>query len=189
MKKTTIIAALAASLMATAAHAGSIKIEGENQLNGAERQSVKIEVWEGLTGPVGVGFEVKTFVAEGNQPAASNIVGKLGYAFPEVAGFTPVLKGEVGVRTGADNAEFWGLGLDLKRPLTQKLSATVGFRHREGFNNSYANRDRILAGLEYAVAKNTSLGVTYFNYRQDDVATGNGTSRTDSLALSLTKKF
>ena len=42
MKKTAIMAAMVASLMATAAQAGSIKIEGESQTDGTKRDAVKL---------------------------------------------------------------------------------------------------------------------------------------------------
>lgn len=183
MKKTAIVAALAASLIGTAAHAGSIKVEAESQLNKAEREAVKVEVWEGLTGPVGVGFEVKTFLAEGTNASYTNLVGKIGYALPTISGFSPVIKAEAGVKTGVGNAEFWGVGAEVQRKLTDKVTATVGYRYRDGFGDEYgSNQQRAHVGVSYGLTKNSSVGATYYNYRKDS-------QNTDAVALSLTKKF
>ena len=182
MKKTAIVAALAASLMATAAQAGSIRVEGESQLNGTDREALKIEAWQGLTGPIGAGLEVKTFVADGSNPAFTNISGKLGYALPTVAGFSPVVVVEAGVRTGAGNAEFWGVGGEVQRPLTQNLRAVVGYRYRDGFNQQFATRHRAHAGVDYDINKSFAVGATYYNYRQDG-------QNTDAVAVSVTRKF
>lgn len=183
MKKTAIMAALVSVMMASAAQAGSIKVEGESQTGGAKRDAVKLEVWEGLTGPVGVGFEAKTYLAEGTAGAYSQLVGKVGYALPKIAGFDPVLKGEVGVRSGAVNAEFWGANIELGRALTDKTTATVGYRYRDGFNNQFAKEQRYNVGLSYALDKHLSVGANYYRYNPQ---TGKDIN---AVGLSLAKKF
>lgn len=185
MKKTAIVAALAASLMATAAHAGSIKVEGENQTTGpVDRQTLSLEAWEGVGGAFGVGAEIKTYIAEANAPAFTNLAAKIGYAFPTVAGFMPVVKAELGVTTGTANNEFWGVSAEVQRQLTDKVVVGAGYRYRENFTGTAAANEakRAHVAASYSVSKNVALGATYYNY-------GVRGNNTDALSLSLTKKF
>ena len=183
MKKTAIVAALAASLMASAAQAGSIKVEAENQLDRGDRNTVKIEAWEGI-GNIGAGIEAKTYLAEGGQGAFTDLVGKVGYAMPEFAGFVPVVKAELGVTTGAANNEFWGISGELQRKVTDKVTVGVGYRYRDSFKDGVTANEakRAHASASYEFSKNYSLGATYYNY----ALTG---KNIDSVAVALTKKF
>ena len=185
MKKTAIVAALAASLFATAANAGSIKVEAENQYTGnVDRQTVKLEAWEGIGGAFGIGAEVKTYLAEAGKPAFTDLVGKVGYALPTVAGFTPVVKGEVGVTAGTANKDFWGVSGELQRKVTDKVTVGAGYRYRENFSGSAAANEakRAHATVSYDLNKNFVVGASYYNYAVPGDNVG-------SVALSLTKKF
>ena len=181
MKKSTILAAVASVVLASAANAGTIKVEGETQLNNDERTSAKVEIWDGK-GPIGVGLEFKQYLSETGNQAYSNIVGKVGYALPTVYGFKPVLKAEAGVQAKATNDAFYGVVAELHRPVGP-FKAEVAYRYRHNISSDYATEKRGSVGLQYDLNKKTEVGVTYHNYFKDTA------KDTNAVALSMTRKF
>lgn len=180
MKKSTILAAVASMVLASAANAASVKIEGETQLNNDERNGVKVEIWEG-TGPVGFGVEVKQYLAETGNPSYGNIAGKIGYALPKFYGFMPVVKAEVGIQSKTTDETFYGLVAELHRPVGP-FKAEVAYRYRDGINSAFVAEKRGTIGVAYDLNKKTEVGVAYHNYFKS----GNDTN---AVALSLVRKF
>lgn len=181
MKKSTILAAVASMVLASAANAGTIKVEGETQLNNDERTSAKVEIWEGK-GPIGLGLEFKQYLAESGKPAYGNVVGKIGYALPAKYGITPVLKAEAGIQSKTTDNAFYGVIAELHRPVGP-FKAEVAYRYRHNISSDFVTEKRGSVGIAYDLNKNTEVGVTYHNYFKDTV------KDTNAVALSLTRKF
>ena len=181
MKKSTILAAVASLVLAGAANAGTVKVEGETQLNNDERNAVKLEAWDGK-GPIGIGIEVKQYLAENGQSAYGQVSGKLGYALPAVYGFKPVVKAELGVKTTSTTNEFYGVIAELHRPVGP-FKAEIAYRYRDGINSDFTAEKRGSIGLAYDLNKKTEVGLTYHNYFNNTV------KDTNAIALSLTRKF
>lgn len=185
--KYTLIALAAASLMSTAAHAGTIL--GEVRIGGvANGQSnsteYKVEYSDTFAGLVNYGAELQTKQAENAGALGSKVSLKAGPNLPTVAGFKTAAYGEVGKNLSVgNNFEFWGAGVKVKRDLYGPVSLSAGYRHREGFGGA-ANtfvENRLNAGLGYALTDSTTVGATY--YRTE------GTNRTDAIGFSFTKAF
>jgi hypothetical protein len=181
MKKTTQIAmAISALLLAGAANAATVKVEGENQLNAGERTAAKIEAWDNK-GPVSYGLEFKQYLAKDKLGAYSNVVGKVGYALPAVYGFTPVVKAEVGLQSSATNEEFYGVVAELHKPVGP-VTVEVAYRYRDGINSKFTDEKRASVGVAYPLDKNTDIGATYHTY----LKTG---ADTKAITLSVARKF
>jgi len=181
MKKTTQIAmAISALLLAGAANAATVKVEGENQLNAGERTAVKIEAWDNK-GPVSYGLELKQYLAKDSLGAYSNVVGKVGYALPAVYGFTPVVKAELGMQSNTTNEEFYGVIAEIHRPVGP-VAVEVAYRYRDGINSKFAEDKRASVGVSYPMDKKTDVGVTYHTYLKPG-------ADTKAISLSVARKF
>jgi len=185
--KYTLIALAAASLMSTAANAGTLT--GEVRLGGvakgqASSTEYDVQYWNNIAGLVTYGAELQTKQADNAGALGSKVSLKLGPVLPEVAGFHTTAYGEFGqnLKQG-NNYEFWGAGVKAGRDLYGPVSVNVGYRHREGFGRAARTfvENRLAGGLGYALSDSTSLGATYFRTE--------GTVRDDQVALSVTKKF
>jgi hypothetical protein len=185
--KYALTALVTASLMSTAAHAGTIQAEvrfGGVAKNQAGSTEYKVEFSDSLAGLVNYGAELQTKQAENAGPLASKVSLKAGPVLPTIAGFKPVAYGEVGKNLARlNNFEFWGAGLKVKTDLYGPVSFNTGYRHREGFGNAARNftENRLNAGLGYAVNDTTTLGATYYRTT--------GTSRNDAVGISVAKSF
>jgi hypothetical protein len=181
MKKSAILAAVASLVFASAANAGTIKVEGETQLNNDKRTSAKVEIWE-AAGPIGLGLEFKQYLAETGKPAYGNIVGKIGYALPTKYGITPVLKAEAGVQSRTTDDAFYGVIAELHKPVGP-FTAEVAYRYRSNISSDFVAEKRGSVSLHYDLNKKTEVGVTYHNYFKDTV------KDTNAVAISMTRKF
>jgi hypothetical protein len=181
MKKSAILAAVASLVFASAANAGTIKVEGENQLNNDKRTSAKVEIWE-AAGPIGLGLEFRQYLAETGKPAYGNVVGKIGYALPTMYGVTPVLKAEAGVQTQATDNAFYGVIAELHKPVGP-FKAELAYRYRSNISSNFVAEKRGSVGVAYDLNKKTEVGVTYHNYFKDTV------KDTNAIAISMTRKF
>lgn len=185
--KNTLIALAAASLMSTAAHAGTVT--GEVRLGGvangqASSTEYKVEYGDTFAGLVTYGAELQTKQADNAGALGSKVSLKLGPVLPDVAGFHTAAYGEFGqnLKQG-NNYEFWGAGVKASRGLYGPVSVNAGYRHREGLgrNSRTFIENRLNAGLGYALTDSLALGATY--YRTE------GTVRDDAIGISVTKSF
>ena len=181
MKKTTQIAmAISALLLAGAANAATVKVEGENQLNAGERTAVKIEAWDNK-GPVGYGLEVKQYLAKDGQSAYGQVVGKVGYALPKVYGFSPGVEAELGVKSATTTDEFYGVVVGLHRPIGP-FNAGIAYRYRDGINSNFAVEKRGSVGVAYPLNSDTEVGVVYHTYFRP-------AADTKAISVSVARKF
>ena len=180
MKKSTILAAVASMVLASAANAATVKVEGESQLNNDERNAVKVEAWDGV-GPVGFGLEFKQYLSETGKQAYGNVVGKVGYALPTVYGFKPVVKAEVGIQSKTTNDEFYGVIAELHRPVGP-VTVEVAYRYRDGISSNFVAEKRGTVGVAYELNKKTEVAVMYHDYFKSG-------KDTKSIGLALARKF
>lgn len=184
--KYTLIALAAASLISTAANAGTVT--GEVRLGGvakgqASSTEYKVEYSDVFAGLVTYGAELQTKQADNAGALGSKVSLKLGPVLPDVAGFHTAAYGEFGqnLKQG-NNYEFWGAGVKAARDLYGPVSVNFGYRHREGFEAAnHLNEERLNAGLAYALTDSTKLGATYYRT--------SGTTRDDAIGLSISKSF
>jgi hypothetical protein len=183
--KYTLTALAAASLISTAANAGTVT--GEVRLGGvakgqASSTEYDVQYWDTFSGLVTYGAELQTKQADNAGALGSKVSLKLGPALPEVAGAHVTAYGEVGQNLKLhNNYEFWGLGVKASRDLYGPVSVNVGYRHREDFKNRNFNENRLNAGLGLALNDSTTLGATYYRTT--------GTVRDDQIGLSVSKSF
>lgn len=183
--KYTLTALAVASLMSTAAHAGTVT--GEVRLGGvangqANSTEYKVEYWNTVSGLVAMGAELQTKQAANAGSLGSKASFKLAPVLPTVSGVKTAVYGEVGknLATG-NNYEFWGVGVKAARDLVGPVSVNIGYRHREGFNTIDLNENRLNAGLGLSLNDSTTLGATYYRTT--------GTLRSDAIGISVAKKF
>ncbi len=185
--KYTLIALASASLMSTAANAGTLM--GEVRFGGvANGQSnsteYKVEYSNTFAGLVNYGAELQSKQAENAGALGSKVSLKAGPVLPTVVGFKTAAYGEVGKSLAAgNNFEFWGAGVKAKRDLYGPVSINAGYRHREGFGGAADTfvENRLNAGLGYALNDSTTVGANYYRTT--------GTLRTDAIGVSVTKSF
>lgn len=187
MKKLIAIAALATAAIATPALADTLT--GEVRLGDvrggarADSTEVKAEYWTSAYGlQLGAELQGKQAANAGAVDAKFSV--KAGLAAPEVFGVHTLAYGEIGqaFKAGPAEGQFWGAGVKASRDLIGPVSVNAGYRHREGFAaNDALNEERLHAGLGLAVTDKTALGATYYRTR--------GTTNSDAVGLSLTRKF
>ena len=187
--KYTLLALAAASLMSTAAHAGTLTAEvrfGEVKSTWTrgtpDSTEYKVEYWDTVGGVANVGAELQTKQGENAGSLGSKISLKAGPALPAVAGFKVNAYGEVGKNLSpANNFEFWGAGVKVRKDVFGPLSVNAGYRHRQGFDAGDINEERLNAGLGYSLTDSVALGATYYRTR--------GTRDSDAIGLSVSKTF
>lgn len=197
--KYTLAALAAASLMSTAANAGTLTGEvrlGDLRSGKAGTTEYRAEAWESVAG-ANLGAEIQVRQANGQGAVKSLISGKAGLNGPEVAGVHTAAYVELGESlsqkvsttvagrttvTGGNNT-FWGAAVKAERNLYGPVNVVVGYRHREGFNAGATrmNEERLSGGVSVAVNDATALGATYYRTR--------GTTNSDVVGLGLTRKF
>ena len=183
--KYTLTALAAASLISTAANAGTVT--GEVRFGGvangqANSTEYDVQYWDTFSGLVTYGAELQTKQADNAGALDSKVSLKLGPALPKVAGVHVTAYGEVGQNLKLNNNyEFWGAGVKASRDLYGPVSVNVGYRHREDFENRAMNENRLNAGLGLALNDSTKLGATYYRTT--------GTVRDDQIGLSISKSF
>lgn len=189
MKKSILtLTAVALATVATPAAARSLTAEVRfGNVNSADTRAVpdsteyKVEYWDSI-GSINVGAELQTKQGENAGALGSKVSLKAGPSLPTVAGVHLVAYGELGKNlTAANNYEFWGVAIKARKNLIGPLSATVGYRHREGFDVVDLNEERLNAGLGYAVDEKLALGVNYYRTR--------GTKDSNVIGVSVTRSF
>lgn len=182
------LAAMAASLVATPALAGTLQGEvrfGDIRGGHAPDSTEYRAQWDApLNSFLNYGVELQ--VKQGNNEGAlgSKVSAKVGPALPTVLGFKPAAYGEFGRSLSqGDNFEFWGAGVKVSRQVVGPVSVNVGYRHREGFGSA-SNRlaeNRLNGGLAYDIGSGNSVGVSYYRTT--------GSTRTDQVGVGLTHSF
>jgi hypothetical protein len=167
MNKLLTIAAFAlAALTTTPALAGTLTGEyrsaSKPDTAGADFALSGVNV-----GPVAIGAEVQTVQAPHTGAVSALYSVNATKTFASVSGFAP----QVGVEFGKSastgkNFNFWGLGAGVSHAVAGPVSASVGYRHREGFTDRKLDENRLSAGLTYAVSAATSLGLNYYRYEE-----------------------
>jgi len=195
--KYTLAALAAASLMSTAANAGTLTGEvrlGDLRSGKADTTEYRVEAWESVAG-ANLGAEIQVRQADGQGAVKSLISGKAGLNGPEVAGIKTAAYVELGESlsqkvsttvagrttvTGGNNT-FWGAAVKAERNLYGPVNVVVGYRHREGFDAARMNEERLSGGVSVALNDATALGATYYRTR--------GTTNSETVGLGLTRKF
>ena len=188
MKKT--ILALSAIAMATAAapaYAGTLQGEvrfGDVRGGTApDSTEYKVEYWAPLASFANYGAELQVKQKDATGALDSKVSIKAGPALPDVLGFHTAAYGEFGrqLKQGY-NGEFWGAGVKLGRKVYGPISASVGYRHREGFKAGIAlNEERLNGGLAVDVGSGNAIGVQYYRT--------SGTTRNDQIGVGVTHTF
>lgn len=65
---------------------------------------------------------------------------------------------------------YYSLGVEADTPVTQQLSAFVGYRHVNGFNSEELTRNVFSGGVNYLLTSNLGLRVGYLHARQRELA-------------------
>jgi hypothetical protein len=100
------------------------------------------------------------------------------------AGYGAINK--VDLRSGAfsGNSKYWSLGGEVSAPLSQNLSAFVGYRHRNGLNALTPVADnRVTAGVDLALTQGASVRLGYA------YGTGTGLVKTNGITTALNFEF
>lgn len=182
MRKLVTALVLAAAIP-TIASAGTVSAE---YLNGSDpdTSAYKFQA-NGSMGKINLGAEVQAKQAAHNGALTNTFSVKAGPQLPDIAGFQTVANVELGKSeaTGKD-FEFWGASVGASRKVFGPVTASVGYRHREGFTTANLKEDRFEAGLSMALNKKNDLGVTYYHYNDKNVSSSNKV-----LGIGLTHKF
>lgn len=165
MNKLIVIAAFLAAL-ATPALAGTLTGEyrsaSKPNTAGADFSLSGIDA-----GPVSLGAEVQTVQAPHNGAVSASYSVNATKTLATVSGFVPHVTVEFGKSTAtAKDFNFWGLGAGASHAVAGPVTATVGYRYREGFSDRRTQEKRLNAGLSYAVTDTTSVGVNYYRYNE-----------------------
>lgn len=131
---------------------------------------------------VNFGAELQVLQLENAGALNSTISAKVGPVIPKFVGITPVAYVELGSALNqGDNYAFWGVAVGASTAVYGPVSANIGYRHREGFENGTMNEERLNGGISVALNSDYSLGAQYYLTR--------GTTDSDTVGLSVTRKF
>jgi len=187
MKNLVTFTALAL-LMASPAFAGSVtgEVRFSDPRTGsagtADANEYRLEYRDTLGDVANYGLELATKQPEDAGNVTSKIVGKLGPALPEIAGFRPAVYGEFGQALGEDdNYNFWGLGTNVSRSVYGPVSASVGYRYRVGFDQERMEEHRYDVGLRAKITDNWGVGTNYYWTR--------GSADSEAVGVSVIRSF
>lgn len=188
MKK-TIFALSAATLAAAAtpALAGTITAEARfADVRGGrapDSTEYRVEYAAPLNGLLNYGAELQVKQADNAGALNSLVSAKVGPRLPDVLGFHTAAYGEVGQALKAgDNYLFWGAGVKTGRQIYGPVSATVGYRHREAFNEAgRLTENRLNGGLAVDIGSGNAVGVNYYRTT--------GTTRSDAIGVAINHTF
>ena len=159
---------------------GEVRI-GDVRDNRTDSTEYVVEYWD-TAKFANFGLELQTKQLENEGSLDSTISVKAGPVLPNVYGFTPAAYVEAGrVFQSEDNYNFWGVGVKASKVVYGPVSASVGYRHREGFGSRVMNEDRVNGGISLALKNNYAVGAQYYRTR--------GTTNSDAVGVSLTRKF
>lgn len=180
------VAVIAAILLATPAMAapsltGEVRF-GDMRSGRADSTEYKIEYGDTYANVnYGGEFTVKQPIHQG--VVASKISLKVGPVLPEVLGFKPGIYGEFGENFKQNsNFGFWGVGAKISHVVYGPVSASVGYRHRQGLDEVKMYEDRLNAGFAYTANKTNEFGIQYYRTRS-------GGNNADVVGLLYTHKF
>jgi len=184
MKK-ILVAALA--LISSLAFAGTVTVEGAkvNTIGGNDQMSTNFM----LTETVNKTFSVHTQLVStqtDNTNAVSTRLEVGGSAtvplFGSVTGYTKLGLGQK--YSTAGQFTYWSIEPGINVPLTEKITAKVGYRYRTAAENPNVNKDTtdtVRIGASYAIDKVRSVG-----FRFDRIT---GDSRQDAYNVFYTHSF
>ena len=184
MKKTIALAALIVA--ASFANAQVAGVASYDYAKVAGKTTSVQEVAAGIkTSIAGFGVEALGVNALTTNPATNSV----GYefaaskGFASVLGLTPTVRLGVGHQNTANSVNYMVASADLRAPFILGTTGVVGYRFRNGFNDSYGMRsNRVSLGLEKDLTKNLSAGVSYAH------TTGPG-YLTNGVVTSVSYKF
>lgn len=168
MNKFTIVgAALALSLAAAPAFAGTLKVEARdvtNQGTPGGAAELKLDYKDDLIGRFDYSVEVAAKQGDNEGAVRNTVVARVQTDFKAPLGFTVTPRVEIGESFGkGNNFALWGVEVTASRKVYGPVSLNLGVRHREGFDSANLNDDRTAIGLEYALGADRALGLTYYN--------------------------
>ena len=187
MKNTVLtLTAITLAAVSAPAMAGTIQAEARfaDPRTGNTPESTEFSV--DYTAPLGslltYGAELTVKQQENAGAIDSRIAVRVGPALPDVAGFRSETFVELGRNLSVGNdSDFWGVGFKTTRNVYGPVTATVGYRHREGFDNVNYLENRLQGGLGLKLTNADKVVVNYYRHT--------GTERHDSVAIGLTHTF
>ena len=186
MKK-LVFAAIAASMFATAAQAGTINAEvrlGDVRGGSApDSTEYNIDYSAPLNSLFAYGADLAVKQKSGAGPVTSTAAARIGPNLPKVLGFATQAYGEVGESiTAGDDYLFWGAGVKTSHKLVGPVTLNAGYRHRSAFDaTNRLNEERLNAGLGLNISTGNNVGVNYYRTT--------GTTRSDAVGIGLTHSF
>jgi len=188
--KNTLLALTAISALAIAAPVMAASVTSEvrfGDVSGNTTDSREYKLEYSAPAPIFTKLNLATelTVKQGEHEGAitSKLASRLETPTVKVFGVVPVVYGEFGnsMKQG-NNFSFVGAGVKASKQIVGPLSATVGYRHRQGLETTRdLNEDRLNAGLTYALNKNFGVGVQYYRTT--------GAVDSDQVGLQLVRKF
>jgi len=185
MNKLLTIAAFALVALTTPAAAGTLTGEYRSASK-PDVAGANFAVSGFNVGPVAIGAEVQTAQAPHRGAVSALYSVNATKTLTSISGFVP----QVGVEFGKNastgkNFNFWGVDAGVSHAVAGPVSASVGYRHREGFTDRKMQEKRLVVGLSYAVTDATSVGVNYYRYNEKFVPKKtSGSSDVFGLAVS-----
>jgi hypothetical protein len=186
MKK-IILASILTAVVGVAGAQTSVTIGGTaaesdatGQVTNRKSLTVRTEVGAGLTGEVGVSNGQNSTT---NATSVRQELGLSGTVF-QAGAVKATLRGGVGLKTssGKEGTEYFTIEPSISVKVTDSLTARVGYRFRDAFSSSVADRsDTTRFGLSYALTKKDTVGLGY------DVVKKDGAEK--ATTLSYTRSF
>jgi predicted porin len=185
MKKILIaVLALASSL----AFAGTATFEG-SKVNGLEGSKDAVSTNFNISESINKNLSVHTQLTSQQTDITNAVSTRLEfggtYSLPvygPVTGYTRVALGQKYSTTG--QFTYYSIEPGINLPLTEKITAKIGYRYRTAAENPNVNKDTtdtVRIGVSYAINKQHAVGVRY------DRMTGD--SRNDSVNIFVTRSF
>jgi hypothetical protein len=189
MKNIILIATAILSVFSVApAMAASVSTEvrfGDTRSTGADFQEYKVEysVPAPFIPKYNLATELTVKQVENDGAVSAKLTPRLEANLPDVLGISPVIYAEAGAAFNQnDNFAFGGLGVKASRQIFGPVSASVGYRHRQGFDRTRdLNEDRLNVGLSYAIDDAYAVGAQYYRTT--------GATDYDAVGVQLVRKF
>ena len=185
MKKIFIAAAICAAFVSTA-NAGSYTVDLQKQdvVDSAnDKFQVGLTVRENINKNFVADFQVLTNTTENTNKlggrAEFGLTGSTSFGK-----FTPFTKVAIGEKfTDKGHFTTWSIEPGVRYALTDNLTASVGYRYRQAFNDSAYNdtTESTRVGLSYKINKEMSVRVRYDQARGD--------SNQNNVTVGVTRSF
>ena len=186
--KNTVLTLTAITLAGFSAPAMAGTVQSEVRFgdprNGRALDSTEFSI--DYTAPLGslltYGTELTVKQKENAGAIDSRVAVRVGPALPDVAGFRSETFVELGRNLSVGNdSNFWGAGFKTTHNVIGGVTATVGYRHREGFKAVNYLENRLQGGLGLKLTNADKVVVNYYRHT--------GTERHDSVAVGITHIF